>query len=143
MTEDEAKTWIDANMSGGGFWNDAQSLAELVNAKLEACAKLFAPETMRCTECGEPMRAPIALYRCSAHPSEHQEFGPGIAFEIRVRSFPERANTLLLAERWPTKPDLHERPIGSGRKVSDGPLGVPWPVYRVLSVMSPEPFEVP
>lgn len=38
MTEDEAKDWIDNNMSVGGSWNDATSLAQLVNDKLRLAA---------------------------------------------------------------------------------------------------------
>lgn len=40
---------------------------------------------MTCTECGEPMLAPVSLWRCKTHPNEHQAVGPGIAFEIRTK----------------------------------------------------------
>jgi hypothetical protein len=90
MTLDEAKVWIDRFMSGGGSWNDAQSLVELVAAEqkkaVESVVVPFDVES-RCYECGEPMLAPVSLWRCSAHPERHHGVGPGVAFEIRSRFF--------------------------------------------------------
>jgi hypothetical protein len=61
------------------------ALLEAVRAEAtEAAARPFIEE-IACSECGEAMHAAVSLWRCRAHPGEHQATGPGIAYEIRTR----------------------------------------------------------
>jgi hypothetical protein len=65
---------------------DGAELKEMLAAErrkvLEDLTKHF-EVALRCHECGEPMFAPVSLWRCSGHPSDHQGVGPAVALEMR------------------------------------------------------------
>jgi len=92
MTNAErARRWIeDRDLGRATVESDVMSLAmqfdkvrdDAQQSAVDAAARPFARESC-CPECGERMLPAVSLWRCSAHPSEHQAVGPGVAYEIR------------------------------------------------------------
>jgi len=65
--------------------NHWRAWSEVVEAQTIGLIASMFEHPQRCHECGQASHEPVSLWRCTAHPSEHQAVGPGIAFEIRLK----------------------------------------------------------
>ncbi len=95
--EERARKWIaDTHLEQCVVDSELATLVALLQTvrdeATQAAARPFNEET-RCTDCGHVMHAAVSLWRCSAHPSEHQAVGPSIAYEIRTRATDAKVKT--------------------------------------------------